>query len=144
MIISIDLCMFLVKLLYPEPGNEIIGFITRGLGVSVHQKQCPNIQSEDRQERLLKVYWQDQRNAVKQYYVKLEITGFDRNGLLNDVLQAVNEMGTNITKVNGSADENNIANIQLNILIHNKNHLQKVVHRVKQVEDIYTVKRVLS
>ncbi|HLS35409.1 MAG TPA: bifunctional (p)ppGpp synthetase/guanosine-3',5'-bis(diphosphate) 3'-pyrophosphohydrolase [Bacillota bacterium] len=139
-----NLLVRLAKCCNPVPGDEIIGFITRGRGVSVHQKQCPNIQSEDRQERLLKVYWQDQRNAVKQYYVKLEITGFDRNGLLNDVLQAVNEMGTNITKVNGSADENNIANIQLNILIHNKNHLQKVVHRVKQVEDIYTVKRVLS
>src|SRR5690625_7655191 len=104
MIISIDLCMFLVKLLYPEPGNEIIGFITIGRGVSVHQKQCPNIQSEDRQERLLMVYWQDQRNAVKQYYVILEITGFDRKILFIDVLLTVMKSYINITKWNLSVN----------------------------------------
>src|SRR5690625_4218550 len=62
-----NLLVRLAKCCNPVPGDEIIGYITKGRGVSVHQKQCPNIQSEDRQERLLKVYWQDQRNAVKQY-----------------------------------------------------------------------------
>lgn len=139
-----NLLVRLAKCCNPVPGDEIIGFITRGRGVSVHQKQCPNIKSVDKKERLLDVYWQNYQNQVKQYYVDLEITGFDRSGLLNDVLQAVNEMDTNITKVSGRADENDIAIIQISILTHNTDHLQRVVHRIKQVEDIYTVRRVLN
>jgi len=138
-----NLLVRLAKCCNPVPGDEIVGFITRGRGVSVHQKGCPNVQSESK-ERFLDVYWQNYQNEIKQYYVDIEITGFDRSGLLNDVLQSVSEMDTTITKVNGRADEDNMANIQLSILTHNTDHLQKVVHKIKQVDDIYTVKRVLN
>lgn len=139
-----NLLVRLARCCNPVPGDEIVGFITRGRGVSVHQKQCPNMKGIEQNERLLEVYWQHHDNVVKQYDVDLEITGFDRNGLLNDVLQAVNEIGTGITKVNGRADENKIATIRISLLIHNTSHLQKVVHRIKQVQDVYTVKRVLN
>ena len=74
----------------------------------------------------------------------LEINGFDRRGLLNEVLQAVNETKTHISAVNGKTDRNKMAVIHLSISIHNVAHLQKVVERIKQIHDIYAVRRVLN
>lgn len=123
----------------PVPGDQIVGFITRGRGVSVHRADCPNIVNED-ESRLIEVEW-DQHNNQKSYSVDLEISGFDRSGLLNEILQAVNETNTSITAVNGKSDRNKMATIHLTILIHNVEHLKKIVERIKQIKDVFTVQR---
>ncbi|MGP4071415.1 RelA/SpoT family protein [Piscibacillus sp. B03] len=123
----------------PVPGDQIVGFITRGRGVSVHRADCPNIVNED-ESRFIEVEW-DQHNNQKSYSVDLEISGFDRSGLLNEILQAVNETNTSITAVNGKSDRNKMATIHLTILIHNVEHLKKIVERIKQIKDVFTVQR---
>lgn len=138
-----NLLIRLSKCCNPVPGDEIIGFITKGRGVSVHRKDCPNIQTDSEELRLIEVEWKNNKTDAKEYQLDLEITGFDRSGLLNDVLQAVNEMNTSITQVNGRTDQNKIATIQMTIQIHNINHLKKVADQIKQVKDIYTVTRVI-
>ena len=76
--------------------------------------------------------------------VEIEILGYDRRGLLNEVLQAVNETKTNISSVSGKSDRNKVATIHMAIFIQNINHLHKVVERIKQIKDIYSVRRVMN
>ncbi|SEM31922.1 GTP pyrophosphokinase [Mesobacillus persicus] len=128
----------------PVPGDDIVGFITKGRGVSVHRSDCTNIHTDDAQARLIPVEWETALNDRKEYNVDIEITGYDRRGLLNEVLQAVNETKTNISAVSGKSDRNKVATIHMSIAITNVSHLQKVVDRIKQIPDIYSVRRVLN
>lgn len=128
----------------PVPGDEIVGFITKGRGVSVHRDDCPNIETDDAKQRLIPVEWETALNDRKEYNVEIEITGYDRRGLLNEVLQAVNETKTNISAVSGRSDRNKSATINMSIAIHNVSHLQRVVERIKQIPDIYAVRRIMN
>ncbi|MFJ7727066.1 RelA/SpoT family protein [Neobacillus sp. NPDC097160] len=128
----------------PVPGDEIVGFITKGRGVSVHRSDCTNIDSNDAQSRLIQVEWESSLNDRKEYNVDIEISGFDRRGVLNEVLQAVYETKTNINAVTGKTDRNKMATISMTIAIHNVNHLQRVVERIKQIPDIYSVRRIMN
>ncbi|SDM21989.1 bifunctional (p)ppGpp synthetase/guanosine-3',5'-bis(diphosphate) 3'-pyrophosphohydrolase [Bacillus sp. OK048] len=128
----------------PVPGDDIVGFITKGRGVSVHRADCTNIDSNDAQTRLIPVEWESSLNDRKEYNVDIEISGYDRRGILNEVLQAVSETKTNISAVSGKSDRNKMATISMSIAIHNVNHLHKVVERIKQIPDIYSVRRIMN
>lgn len=138
-----NLLVRLAKCCNPVPGDKIIGYITKGRGVSIHRTDCPNILTEEAKERHLRVEWINEQTDTKQYYVDLEVTAYDRRGLLNEVLMAINEMKTNLTHVNGRSDRNKIATIQITILIHNTSHLRQVVDRIKRIKDVYSVTRIL-
>ena len=127
----------------PVPGDEIIGFVTRGRGVSVHRRDCPNVMTmvEDG-SRILEVEWEASGNLS--YNVDIEITGLDRRGLINEVMNAVVETKTDITAVAGRSDKRRIATMLLSINIRNTDHLHTVVERIKRVKDIYAVRRVIQ
>ncbi|HLQ84482.1 MAG TPA: bifunctional (p)ppGpp synthetase/guanosine-3',5'-bis(diphosphate) 3'-pyrophosphohydrolase [Bacillota bacterium] len=127
----------------PVPGDDIKGYITKGRGVSVHRSDCPNIQTEEAKQRRIDVKWLDEDEQTKEYYLDLEISGYDRHGLINDVLQTVNGMKTQIAEVKGRADKNKIAYIHITVLIKNKEHLREVINQIKQIEDIYAVTRTI-
>ena len=128
----------------PVPGDEIVGFITKGRGVSVHRKDCPNLITDDAKERLIPVEWESGLNDRKEYNVEIEITGYDRRGVLNEVLQAVNETKTDISAVSGRTDRNKMVTITMSISIVNVSHLQKIVDRIKQIPDLYSVRRIMN
>lgn len=134
----------LSKCCNPVPGDDIVGYITKGRGVSVHREDCVNVHNEDAQVRLLPVEWEGNLEQPKNYNVDIEINGFDRRGLLNEVLHAVAETKTNITAVSGKSDRNKMATISMSISIHNVSHLQKVVERIKRIPDIYAVRRLMQ
>lgn len=139
-----SLLVRLSKCCNPVPGDEIVGFITRGRGVSVHRADCANVEAEGTTDRLIDVDWESDVKDNREYNVEIEITGYDRRGLLNEVLQAVNETKTDITAVSGRSDRNKMATIHMAIAIHNINHLHKVVERIKQISDIYAVRRIMQ
>jgi GTP pyrophosphokinase len=128
----------------PLPGDEIVGFITRGRGVSVHRADCVNIPGPEDKEahRLIEVQWDQEADA--NYHVDIEITGHDRRGLLNEVLQAVSESKTIMSQVSGRSTKNKMAIIHMTIIIHNTDHLHSVVEKIKRVKDIYSVQRVMQ
>lgn len=129
----------------PVPGDEIVGFITKGRGVSVHRADCPNIQEGDSADRLIEVEWEHSETPIrKEYPVDIEVSAFDRPGVLNDIMHAVSEAKTNILAVTGRADHDKIATIHLTIAISNISGLHKVVERIKQLPDIYSVQRVIN
>ncbi|MUG89112.1 RelA/SpoT family protein [Paenibacillus timonensis] len=129
----------------PVPGDDIVGYITRGRGVSVHRSDCPNIPGGgDGEEaaRVIDVEWEEAIEA--NYSVDIEITGHDRRNFLNEVLQAVSESKTNISAVSGRSDKNKMALVHMTILIRNTDHLQSVVEKIKRVKDVYTVHRLMQ
>lgn len=129
----------------PVPGDEIVGFITKGRGVSVHREDCTNVHNQQSNERIIDVEWEQyQTVGRKEYQVNIEISAFDRPGLLNEVMQVVNETKTNISAVSGKADRDKIATINMTILITSISHLHKIVERIKQLPDIYSVQRMTN
>lgn len=130
----------------PVPGDEIIGFITRGRGVSVHRTDCPNVLSdESMNERIIDVKWALPDDKFrKEFQVDIEISAFDRQGLLNEVMMVVADMNTPIIAVSGKADKDHIAHIHMSIKIQNITHLQRTVEKIKQIKDIYSVERVMN
>ncbi|PID15720.1 (p)ppGpp synthetase [Sporosarcina sp. P34] len=130
----------------PVPGDEIVGFITRGRGVSVHRTDCPNVLSEiGQQERIIEVQWALPDDQVrKEFQVDIEISAFDRQGLLNEVMMVVADMNTPIIAVSGKADKDDIAHIHMSIKIQNIAHLQRTVDKIKQIKDVYSVERVMN
>ncbi|CAG5092493.1 GTP diphosphokinase [Thermobacillus xylanilyticus] len=128
----------------PVPGDEIVGYITRGRGVSVHRSNCNNLPSQDGEEaaRVIEVQWEQSADA--NYAVDIEIRGHDRKGLLNEVLSVVAESKTNIAAVSGRSDKNKLALIHMTILIRNIEHLQSVVDKIKRVRDIFSVQRIMQ
>ncbi|WP_170008760.1 RelA/SpoT family protein [Bacillus fonticola] len=136
-----NLLIRLSRCCHPIPGDEIVGYITKGRGVSVHRADCPNVDGDESDSRLLPVEWEGGPNERKEYNVDLEISAFDRRGILNEVLQAVSETKTTFTAVTGKVDRHKMATIHLSISIQNMSHLHKVVERIKQIPDIYTVRR---
>lgn len=128
----------------PVPGDDIVGYITRGRGVSIHRRDCPNFNwtDEEDRERIIEVAWED--SAEANYSVEIEVAGHDRRGLMNEVLQAISESKTNISAVSGRSDRNKNAVMHVTIQIRNIDHLQSVVDRIKRVKDVYTVQRIMQ
>ncbi|MGL4820959.1 MAG: ACT domain-containing protein, partial [Bacilli bacterium] len=141
-----NLLIRLSKCCNPVPGDEIVGFITKGRGVSVHRTDCLNVTNgaEETEQRIIPVEWEViPSNFVREYNVDIEIFGYDRQGLLNEVLHVINESKTNMTAVSGRTDRNRIATIHMTILIQNVNHLHKIVDKIKQIPDVYSVRRIM-
>ncbi|MFC7364748.1 MULTISPECIES: RelA/SpoT family protein [Bhargavaea] len=129
----------------PVPGDEIVGYITKGRGVSVHREDCPNVSPDDTESRLIDVEWANSpAGKQKEYQVDIEVSGYDRPGLLNEVMHIVNDLKTVITAVSAKSDKNKIATINMTLLITNITHLHRIVERIKQIRDIYYVQRVTN
>ncbi|EPZ52784.1 MULTISPECIES: RelA/SpoT family protein [Alicyclobacillus] len=128
---------------HPVPGDEIVGFVTRGRGVSVHRTDCPNVKSLIADgTRALDVEWAT--NKDWSYNAEIEVTALDRNGLVNEVMNAIAETKTDITAVSARADAKKIAHIHMSVRIRNLDHLRSVVERLKRLKDIYSVRRMVQ
>ena len=137
-----NLLLRLSKCCNPVPGDEIVGYITRGRGISVHRKDCPNIITEDDlQNRLIEVEWENKKTE-KIYDTDLEVYGFDRSGLLNEILEVINSMTTRLSNVNGRVDNNQMATIRLSIGIHNTEELERIIDKLNQIPDVYSIRRI--
>lgn len=127
----------------PVPGDDIIGFVTRGRGVSVHREDCPNVESlRGEGNRVLEVEWATR--ADQAYHVELEVTALDRHGLVNEVMNTVAETKTDVTAMNARVDSKRIAHVSISIRIRNVDHLRTVVERIKRVKDIHSVRRLVQ
>lgn len=126
----------------PVPGDKIVGYITRGRGVSIHRFDCPNVQNNQYKERLIEVKWDTFKE--NSYPVEIEASAYDRPGVLSDVINLIGDMKTTIDAVNARATKNGIAVIDLVLEIKDKQHLENVIQKLKKINGVFEVKRVMN
>ncbi len=128
----------------PVPGDEITGYITKGRGVSVHRADCPNIRAAQKSgQRIVSVYWANPQGDKTNYSADIEVQGYNRNGMLNDVLRSINNSTRYLNSVNGKVDHNKMVTISLTIGVRNLTQLQLIMDALKNIRDVYVVKRVI-
>jgi len=124
----------------PIPGDQIIGFLTRGRGISVHRADCRNTAIfEDDEERTIEVNWDSGEH--RKYYVSLKVTGADRSGLLHDVSRIFTDFGANISSGSIKA-YNQRADLSFQIEIRNLNQLKQIFRQLQKIKGIEHVARV--
>ena len=123
----------------PVPGDEIVGYITKGKGVKVHRADCPNIINE--KARLIAVQWDDQ-SMVTSYEVRLKINAFDRQFLLTDVVTVTSQNKMSITEVTAAVDEDKIhSTILLRVQVKDAQQLRTYITNLKKVDSVISVER---
>ncbi|MEZ5085463.1 MAG: bifunctional (p)ppGpp synthetase/guanosine-3',5'-bis(diphosphate) 3'-pyrophosphohydrolase [Tessaracoccus sp.] len=129
------------KCCYPVPGDKIIGFVTRGDGVSVHRADCSNVPAlREQPERLIKVEWTDQSEGA--YLVTIHIEGIDRARLLSDVSSALSEQHIDILSANITTNKQHEFSGRITFESPDPRHLQHVINVMRKVPGVYDVYRV--
>ncbi len=137
-----DLLVRLARCCNPVPGDEIVGFVTRGRGVSVHRKDCPNAKDLLAQaERIIDVEWDTGQAST--YQVEIVIEALDRTRLLQDVSIAMADAGVNVLSAAVSTDRQGIATMRFLFELGDMEQLSKVLNTVKAVEGVFDAKRML-
>ncbi len=122
----------------PLPGEDIIGYITQGRGVTVHRKDCINVVNETERERLVAVDWGD----VEQVYpVKLQIDAWDRSALLRDISAVIAEAGINITDVGFARQEGGVASLRIDIEVTSTSQLSRLMGKIQSLWGVINVVR---
>ena len=122
----------------PLPGDGIVGYVTRGRGVSIHRNDCPNVRGAE-DERLLPVQWEDIEGQA--YPVELVIKAWDRKGLLQEVMTVLGETKSNILAIKGSGVGDGSAQVSLTVEVQGVEHLALITDRLRRVSSILEVKR---
>ncbi|MBV9282948.1 MAG: bifunctional (p)ppGpp synthetase/guanosine-3',5'-bis(diphosphate) 3'-pyrophosphohydrolase [Chloroflexi bacterium] len=124
----------------PAPGDEIIGYITRGRGVTVHRADCPRILAEKEQERLVHVDW-GPRNEQQVYPVSIVVDAWDRDGLLRDITTAVAEERVSLASARADTSPDGKAVITATLRIAGIDQLSRIFTRVERVKGVLEVRR---
>ena len=132
----------LSKCCQPIPGDEIVGFITKGRGVTVHRSNCPNLSEEDN-ARLLEVEWVESLNA-RRYSVTLQLHAFDRDLLLQNVLLTLSESRVEIKKLNSESKSDKTCVITIGIYVKNVSECDFMIKKLRQIPDVYSVERIVK
>lgn len=128
----------------PVPGDNIIGYITRGRGVSVHRKDCPNVvasQNTEDKARLINVHWETESSEKASYFTEIQIFANDRKGLLAEVAGAISDLKILITGINSKTTKDNVVIINLSIEINSKSELDFVAKKLGNIRGVFEVKR---
>ena len=143
-----DVAVHFSKCCSPVPGDEIVGFVTRGRGVSIHRTDCINIMQLpdfDRQ-RLIEAEWQqgaaDEENGGHgKYLAELRIFGNNRTGLLVDITKIFTERGIDINSINSRTSKKGIATIEVSFYTKGKDELSMLGEKIRQIESVFDIER---
>ena len=125
----------------PIPGDNIVGYITRGKGITVHRCNCPNIAKE--KNRLIDVYWNEELEA-QQYQVDIQINGSDRSTLLIDIMGVLAQMKCNCSAISSKVHSSSgTSTIQATLLVHNASKLEDIFNVLRNVKGVYDIVRVI-
>jgi guanosine-3',5'-bis(diphosphate) 3'-pyrophosphohydrolase len=138
-----DLMVRLSRCCTPVPGDEIVGFVTRGRGVSVHRADCANAASlaSRSRERLIEVEWDHRSSGV--FVATIEVVAIDRSRLLTDVTKVVSEHHLNIVSANTQTDPDRISRMRFDVELADPAHLESVLNLIRHLDAVYDVYRIL-
>lgn len=128
----------------PVPGDEIIGFITKGRGISVHRKDCINVITlpEDEKQRFIDVEWDKQKENMS-YDTDISILAEDRKGLFSDLSRVCEDMDVHIAGVNAKSAKDGVVNITMTLSISNTGQIEKVLRSLRSVQGVVDVYRAI-
>ena len=137
-----DLLVHLAHCCNPVAGDDIVGFITRGRGVSVHRSSCPNVKGlMAHPERMIEVEWDT--SGATQFQVEIMVEATDRMGLLKDVTIAVGEAGGNILSAATNTSPQGVAKLRFLVAISDANLLDTLLATVSRVPSVYDARRIM-
>lgn len=141
-----DVLVNLARCCSPMRGDAIIGYITRGNGVSIHKRTCKNVPEDipasENAARWVNARWDDNTNAQESYQITIEIQAMDRTGLLADITNALSSLHIFIHALNTSESKNGIAKMHFTITVTSMEHLKSIVSRILSVSGVKSVSRV--
>jgi GTP pyrophosphokinase len=137
-----DLMIRFAKCCHPIPGDPIVGYITRGRGVTVHLPTCPTVVNEREVGRLIEVEWE--QGAQQTYPIAIRIEAYDRPGLLSEITNVIAENKVNITSANVHANADHTATLLATLQVASVAQLAKVLQRLEQLRDVHQVTREMS
>jgi GTP pyrophosphokinase len=137
-----DLLVRFAKCCHPIPGDPIVGFITRGKGVTVHLRSCPTVTNEREVSRLIEVEWEAE--PTQTYPIAIRVEAFDRTGLLNDITQVVAENKVNIVAANVGVSQDHTAVVTATLQVASVSQLARVMSRIENLKDVISVTRDLG
>jgi GTP pyrophosphokinase len=139
-----DLSVRFSKCCSPVPGDEIVGFVTRGRGVSIHRTDCINVINlpELERSRLIDAEWQlpDKATAEK-YEAEIMIFANNRNGLLADISRALTEKDINILAMNTRINKQGLATLQTTFEISGRDELNRIIDKIRSIESVIDIER---
>lgn len=136
-----DVLIRLAHCCNPVPGDEIIGFVTRGRGVSVHRKDCPNIdQLMGSPDRMLEVFWDVKLSST--FQVEIQVEAIDRTKLLRDISTVISDAGVNIVSASVNTTKESLAIFRFVFEIGNLAHLKNIIEEVKQIDAVFDAYRI--
>ncbi len=136
-----DILVKLAKCCTPVPGDKIVGFVTRGSGVSVHQASCHNVASLlGEPERMIEVEWAPSSSSL--FLVQIQVEALDRSGLLSDVTRVLSESHVNILSATVSTSSDRLALSRFVFEMGDTTHLDRVLNAVRRIDAVYDVYRV--
>jgi guanosine-3',5'-bis(diphosphate) 3'-pyrophosphohydrolase len=139
-----DVLIRLSKCCTPVPGDDIIGFVTRGRGVSVHRADCANAVSlmSEQALRLIEVEWDgDQSGAL--FRAAVEVIAFDRSKLLRDVANSLSEQHVNIVACSTNTGSDRVARMRFEFEMADPSHLEAVLRTIKTIDAVYDAYRIV-
>jgi GTP pyrophosphokinase len=137
-----DLLVRFAKCCHPIPGDPIVGFITRGKGVTVHLQSCPTVLNEREVPRLIEVEWESA--PAQSYPIAIRVEAYDRTGLLNDITQVVAENKVNIVAAAVHVNPDHTAIVTATLQVASVSQLAKVMGRIEGLKDVLSVQRDLG
>ncbi len=137
-----DLLVRFAKCCHPIPGDPIVGFITRGKGVTVHLRSCSTVTNEREVSRLIEVEWDSE--PTQTYPIAIRVEAYDRTGLLNDITQVVAENKVNIVAANVGVSQDHTAIVTATLQVHSVSQLARVMGRIENLKDVLSVQRDLG
>ena len=126
----------------PVPGDEIVGFVTRGRGVSVHRRDCPNAQQLLRNpERIIEVGWEDSSRLEAVYKVEIVVEAIDRTNLLVDVVQVISSSGANILRSATNSHSDGMVEMRFILQISDISSISKIVDGLRSIRGVFEARR---
>ena len=137
-----DLSVRFSKCCSPVPGDEIIGFVTRGRGISIHRTDCINMMNlpEIERARVIDAEWQPEENQGK-YLAVIQVYANDRQGLLADVSKVLTERNISIQSLNSRTNRQGIATMQLTFEVEGREALNRVIDKIRSIESVLDIER---
>ena len=140
-----DVAVHFSKCCSPVPGDEIVGFVTRGRGVSIHRTDCVNILhlSDMERARLIEAEWQAgaEREEFGEYHAEIKIFAHDRAGLLVDITRVFTEADINISGIHSKTSKQGIATIEVAFQTKGRDQITKIVEKIRQIESVMDIER---